>query len=187
MTTLVSPSSSTVPDLPTAERVRLREAITAHYDFVWRGLCRLGLSEDDASDAAQEVFVVMSSKIGSIAPGAEKSWLYRTVSGVGANYRRRRTRQSARTDDGDLEIHPDPQPTPESRADTSAKLRLLDALLAELPDELRDVVVLCELESMTLSEAASVLEIPQGTVASRLRRARTALSAAISKLGISEP
>ena len=70
----------------------------------------------------------------------------------------------------------------------SGRLRLLDTLLASLPDELREVVILCELESMTLSEAAAVLEIPQGTVASRLRRARAALSSAISKReGMSKP
>jgi len=183
----VTPSSMTVPDLTVAERARLKGATVAHYDFVWRGLRRLGVSPNDISDATQEVFAVLASKIGNVAQGAEKSYLFQTVTRVAANYRRRRTRLSAESGEGDLDVHPDPQPTPESLAHMSGRLRMLDALLASLPDELRAVVILCELESMTLAEVAAMLDIPQGTVASRLRRARALLTAAISKSRNDEP
>lgn len=188
VTTIVSPSSLTIPDLPAHERARLKNATVAHYDFVWRGLRRLGVAPNEVTDATQEVFVVLASKIGNVAEGAEKAFLFQTVTRVAANARRRRTRRAAESAVENLDVHADPNPTPESLADMSGRLRLLDTLLASLPDELREVVILCELESMTLSDAAAVLEIPQGTVASRLRRARAALSSAISKKeGMSKP
>ena len=188
VTSIVSPSSLTVPDLSAIERARLKNATVAHYDFVWRGLRRLGVAPNELTDATQEVFVVLASKIGNVAEGAEKAFLFQTVTRVAANSRRRRTRRSAESGGEDLDLHPDPNPTPESLADMSGQLQLLDTLLAALPAELREVVILCELESMTLSETAAVLDIPQGTVASRLRRARAALSSAISNnRGISEP
>lgn len=176
----------TAPDLSVAEQVRLKGAVVAHYDFVWRGLRRLGVSSNDVTDAAQEVFAVLALKIASVGAGAEKAYLFQTATRVAANYRRRRARLAAETGDGELGRHPDPQPTPESLADMNGRLRLLDGLLARLPDELREVVMLCELESMTLAEAALMLDIPQGTVASRLRRARATLMSAISKARIQE-
>lgn len=178
----------TVPELSAADRARLKNATVAHYDFVWRGLRRLGVQPNDVKDAAQEVFVVFAAKIGSIAEGAEKSFLFQTVTRIAANTRRRRVRRSAENGVDDVDVHTDPDdPNPESLADRNGRLRLLDSLLAELHPDLRAVVILCELENMTSAEAASILEIPQGTVASRLRRARAELSAAIAKRGKNEP
>lgn len=155
------------------DRARLKAAVVAHYDFVWRVLRRFGLSEDEADDATQEVFAVLASKIGAVGPGAEKTYLFQTASRIAANVRRRRSRLPAQAGEAELDAHPDPKPTPESLVDTNERWRLLDALLSRLPDELREVFVLCELETATLAETASMLDIPQGTVASRLRRART--------------
>jgi RNA polymerase sigma-70 factor (ECF subfamily) len=186
VTTIASAPNVTVPDLSPAERTRLKSATVVHYDFVWRGLRRLGVSRNDVKDAAQEVFVVLASKIGHVAEGAEKSFLFQTVTRVAANFRRRQTRRSAEDAVDDLDVHADPDPNPELLADMSGRLRLLDSLLAALHPDLRAVVILCELENMTLAEAAATLEIPQGTVASRLRRARAELSSAIAMRGKNE-
>ncbi|AKU97829.1 RNA polymerase sigma factor RpoE [Labilithrix luteola] len=187
MTTIASAPNVTVPDLSAAERTRLKNATVVNYDFVWRGLRRLGVLPNDVKDAAQEVFIVLASKIGDVAEGAEKSFLFQTVTRVAANFRRRQTRRSAENAVDNLDVHADPDPNPESLADMSGRLRLLDSLLAALDPDLRAVVILCELENMTQSEAAEALEIPPGTVASRLRRARAELSAAIATRGKSEP
>ncbi|WP_169927701.1 RNA polymerase sigma factor [Labilithrix luteola] len=187
VTTIASAPNVTVPDLSAAERTRLKNATVVNYDFVWRGLRRLGVLPNDVKDAAQEVFIVLASKIGDVAEGAEKSFLFQTVTRVAANFRRRQTRRSAENAVDNLDVHADPDPNPESLADMSGRLRLLDSLLAALDPDLRAVVILCELENMTQSEAAEALEIPPGTVASRLRRARAELSAAIATRGKSEP
>lgn len=187
VTTIASAPNVTVPDLSAAERTRLKNATVVHYDFVWRGLRRLGVAPNDVKDAAQEVFIVLASKIGDVAEGAEKSFLFQTVTRVAANFRRRQTRRSAENAVDNLDVHADPDPNPESLADMSGRLRLLDSLLAALDPDLRAVVILCELENMTQAEAADALEIPPGTVASRLRRARAELSAAIAMRGNNEP
>jgi RNA polymerase sigma-70 factor (ECF subfamily) len=160
-----------------ADRARVKAVVVAHYDFVWRVLRRSGLSSDEADDATQEVFAVLASKIGVVGEGAEKSYLFQTASRLAANVRRRRARWPAQAGDDELDAHPDPKPTPESLADANERWRILDTLLARLTEDLRAVFILCELESTTLSEAAAMLEIPQGTVASRMRRARAQLLA----------
>jgi RNA polymerase sigma-70 factor (ECF subfamily) len=53
---------------------------------------------------------------------------------------------------------------------------ILDAVLADMPDDLREVLVLAEIEEQSAPEVAAMLEIPIGTVASRLRRAREAFT-----------
>lgn len=186
--TIASAPNTTAADLSAADRARLKNATVAHYDFVWRGLRRLGVRPNDVKDAAQEVFVVLSLKIGNVAEGAEKSFLFHTVTRIAANTRRRRARRSAENGVDDLDVHADPDdPNPESLADMSGRLRLLDSLLAALQPDLRAVVILCELENMTAAEAAALLQIPPGTAASRLRRARAELSSAIAKWGKNEP
>ena len=160
----------------------------AHYDFVWRGLRRLGVRPDDAKDAAQEVFVVLAAKIGNVVEGAEKSFLFHTVTRIAANTRRRRVRHSAENGVDDLDRHADPDdPDPESLADRKGRLRLLDSLLSTLSPELRTVLILCDLENMTAPEAAAVLGIPLGTATSRLRRARAELSSAFAERRRNEP
>jgi RNA polymerase sigma-70 factor (ECF subfamily) len=56
--------------------------------------------------------------------------------------------------------------------DERRRLELLDGLLARLPEDLAEVFVLFELEELTMAEIARLLDLPPGTVASRLRRAR---------------
>ncbi|AKU95212.1 RNA polymerase sigma factor RpoE [Labilithrix luteola] len=159
------------------DRARAKAAVVAYYDFVWRVLRRHGLSSDEADDTTQEVFAVLATKISFVGPGAEKAYLFQTAGRLAANVRRRRARLPAQAGDEELDAHPDPRPTPESLADANEQWSLLDALLARLPDEQRSVFILCELETMTASEVAVMLDVPPGTVASRLRRARTLLLA----------
>lgn len=154
-----------------SDRARLKAAVVAHYDFVWRILRRFGLSADEADDASQEVFAVLAAKIAEVHPGAEKSYLFQTARLLAGSQRRRRARYPVPTEDETLEAHPDPWPTPESLADSNERFRLLDELLARLPEDLRAAFILCEIENTTRAEAAVILDIPAGTVSSRLRLA----------------
>ena len=73
-------------------------------------------------------------------------------------------------------------PSVEDDAERQETLAQLDSLLAKLSDDLRAVVILCDLEEMTMNEAAEILSVPAGTVASRLRRARAELSAGMTRI-----
>jgi RNA polymerase sigma-70 factor, ECF subfamily len=152
----------------------LRALVDAHFDFIWRLLRRLGLSPTDADDAAQHVFMTATEKFDSIARGSERTFLYGVALRVLANARRKRQRQ--REDALELGTSPvDSAALPDGVLESTRTRAELDALLEELPEELRRVLVLTALEELTTAEVATLEGIPSGTVASRLRRARQLL------------
>lgn len=152
-----------------AER-RVRAAVAEHFDFIWRLLARLGVPSASLDDAAQDVFVVLSRRLADVRVGSERSFLYGTALRIASDLRRARPRALAF--DARLEEVRDPGPDPEQQLAVRRRLELLDAVLEQLSDAQREVFVLFELEGMTLDECAGLLEIPRGTVASRLRSAR---------------
>jgi RNA polymerase sigma-70 factor (ECF subfamily) len=153
--------------------VRLTAAVGHHYDFVWRSLRRLGVPEADAEDAAQEVFVTFSRRLGDVEAGKERSFLYRTAVNHAAHVHRSRARRREVPADA-LDEAPSSARTPEDLLDGARARALCHQLLDELSLEQRAVFVLYELEQMTMADIAETLELPLGTVASRLRRGREA-------------
>jgi RNA polymerase sigma-70 factor (ECF subfamily) len=160
-----------------ASEVRLRALMTAHFDFVWRSLRRLGLSSADADDGAQEVFLVASRKLSAIAPESEKRFLFATALRVASTRRRglKRRREEAHPWPGEGEPESSregSEPGPERLTELARARRDLNLILDGMKLEQRAVFVLYELEEMTVPEIASVLDLPIGTVSSRLRVAR---------------
>src|SRR5213078_374276 len=161
-----------VPVRPAMVADRLSAMFHDHYDFVWRSVRRLGVAPDAVDDAAQEVFVVASRKLDVIEAGKEKAFLFGTAVRVASDTRRalQRRRQA---------------PTPEHEpVDAGPALdELVDQKRArQLLDDTRPVFVLFELEGSTMAEIASCLDLPAGTVASRLRRARELFAAHVARL-----
>lgn len=145
--------------------------VRQYFDFVWRVLRRLGLSPADADDAAQRVMLAATSRLTDIQPGSERTFLFRTASFIASRERRgrrRRPEDSVADLDGIEQASPDPEALLAARR---ARERL-DAVLREMPDDLRAAFILFEIEGFTKNEVAQALEIPVGTAASRLRRAR---------------
>jgi RNA polymerase sigma-70 factor (ECF subfamily) len=159
---------------------RIRALFDAELPFVWRSLRRLGVPPAVTDDAAQEVFLVASRKLAEIEIGRERSFLFATALRIAANARRSFARRDARHDDA-LDGVVDPGPSPEAIADRARARALLDEVLAALDLDLRAVLVLHELEEMSMAEIAITLEIPPGTVASRLRRAREAFRTEVER------
>jgi len=151
---------------------RVRAAIDAHYESLWRFLRRMGVEESQVEDAAQQVLLVFAQRGEEIAPPVVRAFLFGTALRVASDFRRKSNRAVSVVDLGTLGEHAHPAPDAEQQAAQSELRRLLDRVLDELPPELRTVFVLAELEELTMAEIARVLCIPAGTVASRLRRAR---------------
>jgi len=149
----------------------LRAVVDAHFDFIWRLLRRMGLATADADDETQHVFMIAMEKFDRVAPGSERTFLYGIALRVLANARRKRHR---RREDALDSVPParDPGELPDGALESARTRAELDTLLAELPDELRRVLVLTTLEELSMAEVALLEGIPSGTVASRLRRAR---------------
>jgi RNA polymerase sigma-70 factor (ECF subfamily) len=160
---------------------RLSSMFHHHYDFVWRSVRRLGVPEDAVDDAAQEVFVVASRKLDAIDAGKEKAFLFGTAVRVAADTRRalQRRRQSPH---GEEPEPIDATPALDELVDQKRARETLDHLVGQLPEDTRPVFVLFELEGMTMAEIASCLDVPAGTVASRLRRARELFAAQVARL-----
>ena len=168
---LGAPPDAGSPVLAPADERRFRQIVTTNLDFIWRCLRRMGVRSGDVDDAAQQVFLVVASKLDSVAVGSERAFLFATASRVAANARRSVHRrdeahhQMVQTESID-------DPSQEELTDQLRARALMDRVLAEMPDELREVFVLFELEELPVADVAEVLGIPIGTVGSRLRRAR---------------
>jgi RNA polymerase sigma-70 factor (ECF subfamily) len=165
-------SASTAPALSKPDAARFRAMVDASYDFIWRSLRGLGVPAASIDDAAQQVFWTAAQKLSSIAVGSERSYLFATARGIASNARRSQHRSRELLDDEAVASHVDRAPDPEQVAATREARRLLDRILDGLPEDLRAVFLLYELEGQTMAEIASLLGTPMGTVASRLRRAR---------------
>lgn len=165
-----------------AREQRLKSLMQQHFEFVWRSLRRLGLAVADADDAAQEVFLVASTRLDEIVPTSERSFLFGTALRV-ASTRRRSMRRRPEQLDGDLEEHDElSAPGPERLTQLSQAREILQTLLDAMALELRAPFVLFELEELTVPEIAELLGLPVGTVSSRLRAARAEFRAAVRRL-----
>jgi RNA polymerase sigma-70 factor (ECF subfamily) len=158
----------------------IRDLFDAHYDFIWRSVRRLGLTATEADDATQSVFIIASRKLESIRAQKERAFLFGIATRVAADVRKSAAR---RLEDG-LEEQFVRTGLAESDAlvDEARARHCLDLAILAMPMELRTAFVLFELEEMTMIEIAEMLSIPQGTVASRIRRARETFDGTMRKL-----
>jgi RNA polymerase sigma-70 factor (ECF subfamily) len=166
----VSLVSARVPAAPAAAD-RLRALVDQHFAFIARSVRRLGVLEADIDDAAQQIFLVAANKIGSLAPGSEKAFLYGIAVRVASDARRTRRRRAAREGVA-AGIPMAPADTPEEIAHDRQARAMLDDILDAMPVAVRTVFTLFELEELTMAEIAALLGTPPGWVASRLRRGR---------------
>jgi RNA polymerase sigma-70 factor (ECF subfamily) len=167
---LASPEPA-ASELADASQQRALVLVRDHFDFVWRLLCRLGVPRPDADDAAQQVFIVATQRLGQIPHGGERTFLYGTALRTAATLRRNQRRRARWVEPGSVDCA-SPELQPDAELERRQALAFLDDVLQRLPDELREVFVLCEIEELTAPQVAGIAGIPAGTVASRLRRAR---------------
>lgn len=165
--------SLTAVDTEATRHARIARVLRDQYDFVWRSLRRLGVPASDAEDVAQETFMTLSRRLSDVKLGSERAFLYRTAVNHAAHVHRSRARRRETTE-AELDEAPASGRTPEDLLAGARARALCHELLDELNLDQRAVFVLFELEEMTMAEIADMLELPMGTVASRLRRGREA-------------
>ena len=140
-------------------------------------------NEDDAYDLAQDAFVRAWRSLGSFQfESAFSTWLFRLTSNICLDFLRAKKRRAAvsLTMSGDDEEEtqldvPDPAMGPEEAAIASEDRRLLMAALNALPADQRQIITLRAINDLSYAEIARILDLQEGTVKSRLSRARTAL------------
>jgi RNA polymerase sigma factor (sigma-70 family) len=150
------------------------------------GVCRRVTGDAHlAEDAFQAAFLVLARRAADVRPReAVRGWLYgvavRTAQKARTMSARRRARETpvAALPDCPATAHREPDPD---------ALRALDEEIAALPEHLRAAVVLCELEGVARKHAAARLGIPEGTLSSRLGKARQVLAERLRKRGVVLP
>ena len=152
---------------------RIRAVVDTEHAFVWRTLRRLGVREADVDDAVQEVFLALFRHAAEVEPGKERGFLFRACEFTALRARRTLARRREKTEADPVPAETPASDSPDHALGRTQALARLDRVLDSLEDELRSVFVLYEIEELTMNEIAQLLEIPMGTVASRLRRART--------------
>jgi len=158
-----------------SRRERLQALYEAHHDPVWRLLRGIGLDEARASDATHQVFLVAMERLDDIREESERAFLCSAAIRIAKKLGSRQGRE------GLVEELPEVQggQQPDEVLDQERQRRLLERFLAKLTEDLRVALVLHEIEGYTQKEIAQMLDIPEGTAASRLRRAREAFDALV--------
>jgi len=160
------------------------QLVLLYQDFLFRVAINILHDEDLAADATQQGLISAFSNLRGFRGGSLRSWLTRIV--VNASYDE--LRRISRSRNVPLEIYnqdneemepaswlADPGPSPEAQAETSELQDALQASLEALPEHYRLVVQFIDVEGLSYEEAAQALDVPTGTIKSRLARARDAL------------
>jgi RNA polymerase sigma-70 factor (ECF subfamily) len=177
------------------DRVRFEEEALQLSDQVYQVARRLAGSREEAEDLVQETYARAFRAWRSFEPGTNlRAWLFRILTNLNIDRGRR------------IQRSPDMQPLEENdyflynRLEESAADSNLDerrvverlsqndavSALAELPHDFRDVVLLVDLADFTYSDAAQILDIPIGTVMSRLHRGRRILKGSLAETAVED-
>lgn len=158
------------------DRVRLERIFNDHHAAVWRALRRRGLTAEAAEDATQETFLLTAERLTDIGPDRERAFLIGTAVRIAHTLGRKTVRWEL-DEDMDQRFS-----TVRDTGDARADVQLCDLVLSKVDPELVEVFVLYEIEGLTSPEIAALLEIPLGSVASRLRRAREQFRSAAERV-----
>jgi RNA polymerase sigma-70 factor, ECF subfamily len=170
------------PGRTRAEQRRLEALVAGQLDTAARIIRHLGTPAQEVEDLVQQAFSVTAARLADIAPGKDRAFLIETAVRLAASAQRARAR-TREIATADLPEVPDGAAGPDELSDQRRALQVLDRVLDGMEHDLRTVFVLFEIEGMTMAEIAIVLQVPPGTVASRLRRAREEFSVRLRRFG----
>jgi len=167
-----------------------RAVYDEYFDFVWRSLRRLGVREADAMDATQGVFLTIHLRLASFEGRSQlRSWIFGICMRVASDHRRSApVRREVITDQVDLDLGATAHDAdPLVRAESRQAVAIAESILNQLPEDQRVAFVLFELEEMSAEEIATLVDVPVGTIRSRLRLAREALHREAMRLAARTP
>jgi RNA polymerase sigma-70 factor, ECF subfamily len=170
------------------DRVHFEEDALALSDQVYRVARHLVGSRDEAEDLVQETYARAFRSWRSFTPGTNlRAWLLRILTNLNIDRGRRiqRAPDTQPLEEGDYFLYNKLEATSDGQVDEE---RVVDRLsqndvvsaLSEVPHDFRDVVVLVDIGDFTYADAAQILDIPVGTVMSRLHRGRRILKKAMA-------
>jgi RNA polymerase sigma-70 factor (ECF subfamily) len=157
-----------------------------HADAMYNFAYKLTFDEDDAKDLVQDAYMKAYRFVGSYEVGTNaKAWLFRILKNSFINNYRKKTKEPSKVDYQDVENYYNSASVETAEMSHTVDLRTstmqnkigdeVTGALNSLPVDFRTVIILCDLEGFTYEEMAVILDIPIGTVRSRLHRARGVL------------
>lgn len=180
----IAPSGPASHAEPTSSEHRVQQIYAEHVTMVWRGLRRLGVQEASIEDAVQDVFLVAHRRLADFqGRSSVKTWLYGIVLRVAKDHRRAQARQAHKVERlaQILSVSSDGVPTPAGEAERREANQALHAILAELDEDQREVLILVDLEELSIREAAAVLNLQVRTCQRRLQAAHTAFERQLAR------
>jgi RNA polymerase sigma-70 factor, ECF subfamily len=177
-------------------RVRFEEEALELSDQVYQVARRLVGSREEAEDLMQETYARAFRSWRSFQPGTNlRAWLLRILTNLNIDRARARQRrpQTEPLEEGDYflynrlaESSGDSQPEEEERVIARLSQDSVVSALAELPHDFRDTVVLVDIGGFSYAEAAQILDIPVGTIMSRLHRGRRILKRQLAEEAVEQ-
>ena len=170
------------------------EIVRTHNRRIYNICYRFTGSPDNAQDLTQEVFIKIYRTLGSydLERGAFTTWLTTVTRNLLVDHFRK-SRQDRLTDSVDAPLGADEdsqsysdrledsKPTPDAAFATKETQKMVQMALQKLSPELREAVILRDLQDMDYKEIAAALNVPEGTVKSRINRGRTELARLLSR------
>ena len=157
------------------------QEITAWYPRLFRTALRLTGSAEDAADLTQQAFCNAFGRWNQFDGAAlATTWLHRILLNCVRDWARRRAfRSTSQVQEWDLVPVTDAAPDGRARVERQEELAAVRNAVEGLPADVRSALVVTVIDGYSYSEAAELLQVPVGTIASRVHRARTLLRAAM--------
>lgn len=169
---------------PSSPGLYLEEIYAEHVAMVWTGLRGLGVPEANIEDAVQDVFLVAHRRLADFEGRSSiKTWLYGIALRVAKDYRRSQSRHAQRVERlfENLSTSAAAPQTPAGEFERREAKRALHAILAELRDEHREVLVMVELQEFSVRDAAAALNLHVRACQRRLRAAHAAFEKKLAR------
>jgi RNA polymerase sigma-70 factor (ECF subfamily) len=153
--------------------------VTRHQDKIFNAVFRFCGNYEDACDITQRAFINAFRKVAEFeGDSAFTTWMYRIAFNQSVSFRRETGRQRSVSlfgKDDEMVVEPAVPPAHDERMESQENQRKVQQALNQLDDDDRRIIVLKDLEDRSYDDIAAILDIPKGTVRSRLHRARLAL------------
>lgn len=183
----MEPNAELIKKAQNGDLRAFEQIVTGHYSKIYNIALGIMGSPHDAEDAAQNVLIKLHSAIGSFRFQSKfSSWVYRITTNVCLDEIRKikRSKSSSMTniDDEVIDI-PQQGSSPEERYISAEKRNVLYQCIAKLKDEHKKVIVLRDINGFSYTEIAEILKCSEGTVKSRISRARLSLKTILTESG----
>jgi RNA polymerase sigma-70 factor, ECF subfamily len=160
------------------------EDVVPHLDAAYNLARWLTRNDEDAQDVFQEAYMRAFRFLGGFRGGSVRAWVLKIVRNTSYTWLHQNRPQHPTVEFDEKLFGPDPlAPTPEEALSRNDDRNLVRRALQELPPSHREVLILRELEGMSYKEISEIMDIPAGTVMSRLSRARDGLRQSLANLG----